>query len=137
MSGANPYEGIVVLVIEDMVSVRKLIRNMLVQIGIRTVLEAGDGKAGLDEAVKFKPTLILCDVHMEPVGGREFLSTLRALETRAVAMTPVIFLTSDSKSDTVTFAKEHRVSGYLVKPVSLGKLKSQVDAALFKGPAPR
>jgi len=130
MNETNPYEGIVVLVIEDMVSVRKLIRNMLLQIGIRTVLEAGDGKAGLDEAIKFKPTLILCDVHMEPVGGREFLSTLRALEMRAVALTPVIFLTSDSTRDTVAFAKEHRVSGYLVKPLSLADLKSRIDAVL-------
>jgi two-component system chemotaxis response regulator CheY len=130
MSESNPYEGVVVLVIEDMVSVRKLIRSMLIQVGIRTVLEAGDGKAGLDEAVKFRPTLILCDVHMEPVDGRQFLLNLRALEMRAVARTPVIFLTSDTKRDTVVFAKEHQVSGYLVKPVSLADLKTRIDAAL-------
>ncbi|MBM3547016.1 MAG: response regulator [Alphaproteobacteria bacterium] len=130
MSESNTYEGVVVLVIEDMTSVRKLIKNMLIQIGIRTVLEAGDGKTGLDQAIQWKPTLILCDVHMEPVDGRQFMSNLRILEERAVARIPVVFLTSDSSRDTVTFAKEHNVSGYLVKPVSLGALKLRVDAVL-------
>jgi two-component system chemotaxis response regulator CheY len=130
MSGTNPYDGVVVLVIEDMTSIRKLICGMLGKIGIRTVLEAADGKAGLDEAVKWKPTLILCDVHMEPVDGKQFLSTLRILNERKVALTPVIMLTSDTSRDMVTFAKEQRVAGYLVKPVSLADMKARIDAVL-------
>lgn len=129
----SPYQGVTVLVVEDEPNTRLLIKRLLLQIGIISVVEAADGKSGLDETMRTKPTIILCDVHMEPVGGREFLKTLRGLKMRQIATTPVIFLTADAKTDTVLFAKEHRVDGYLVKPVSLTALKGRVDAVL-KGP---
>jgi len=132
MAGQLPYDGVSVLVIEDMTSVRKLIRNMLLQLGIRAIFEAADGKSGLDETVRTCPTVVLCDVHMEPVDGRAFLKTLRGLKVRDLANTPVIFLTADAQTDTVLFAKEHHVNGYLVKPVSLTQLKTRVDAVLKK-----
>ncbi len=129
------YEGVTILVIEDEPSTRLLIKRLLLQIGIVSVVDAADGKAGLDEAMRTRPTIILCDVHMEPVGGRAFLKMLRGLKARALATTPVIFLTADSQRDTVLFTKEHHVNGYLVKPVSLTDLKTRIDAVL-KGTAP-
>ncbi len=126
----NPYAGVTVLVIEDEGNTRLLIKRLLLQIGIISVVEAADGKAGLDEAMRTRPTIILCDVHMEPVDGRAFLKTLRGLKVRDLANTPVIFLTADAQTDTVLFAKEHHVNGYLVKPVSLTQLKTRVDAIL-------
>ena len=136
MTAPGAYEGITVLVIDDMQSMRMLIKRLLLQIGITQVVDAADGKTGLDEALRTTPTIILCDVHMEPVDGLQFLKTLRGLKQRQIALTPVIFLTSDSKTDTVVFAKEHHVNGYLVKPVSLTQLKSRIDAVLA-GAAPR
>ncbi|MBM3547017.1 MAG: response regulator [Alphaproteobacteria bacterium] len=136
MAQASPYNGVTVLIIEDESHTRLLIKRLLLQIGIVSVVEAGEGKAGLDETVRTRPTVILCDVHMEPVSGREFLRTLRGLKVRSIALTPVIFLTADANRDTVLFAKEHNVNGYLVKPVSLTDLKSRLDAVL-KGSAPR
>jgi two-component system chemotaxis response regulator CheY len=130
MTEKSPYAGVTVLVIEDEANTRLLIKRLLLQIGIISVLEAGDGKAGLDEAMRTRPTIILCDVHMEPVDGRQFLKTLRGLKVRDLATTPVIFLTADAQTDTVLFAKEHHVNGYLVKPVSLTALKLRVDAVL-------
>lgn len=130
MKTTHPYEGITVLVIDDMQSMRLLIKRLLLQIGISSVVDAADGKAGLDEVIRTAPTIILCDVHMEPVDGLQFLKTLRSLKERSLALTPVILLTSDTQRDTVLFAKEHRVNGYLVKPVSLKDLKARIDAVL-------
>lgn len=130
MAETNPYAGVTVLVIEDEPNTRLLIKRLLLQIGIISVLEAGDGKAGLDEAMRTRPTIILCDVHMEPVDGRQFLKSLRGLKVRDLATTPVIFLTADAQTDTVLFAKEHQVNGYLVKPVSLTQLRARIDAVL-------
>jgi two-component system chemotaxis response regulator CheY len=130
MAETNPYAGVTVLVIEDEPNTRLLIKRLLLQIGIISVLEAGDGKAGLDEAMRTRPTMILCDVHMEPVDGRQFLKSLRGLKVRDLATTPVIFLTADAQTDTVLFAKEHQVNGYLVKPVSLTQLRARIDAVL-------
>ncbi|SRR5258708_39231142 len=131
MTGAfNPYEKLVVLVVEDEPHTRGIIKGMLRQIGVRSVLEAADGKAGLDEVMRGKPNLVLCDIHMEPVDGRMFLKLLRDARLQQVRLTPVIFLTADAQRDTVMFAKEHHVNGYLVKPVALGDLKARIDAIL-------
>lgn len=132
---SSTYAGVTVLVIEDESNTRLLIKRLLLQIGIVSVVEAADGKAGLDEAMRTRPTVILCDIHMEPVDGRVFLKTLRGLKVRELATTPVVFLTADANTDTVLFAKEHLVNGYLVKPVSLTALKTRIDAVL-KGPLP-
>jgi len=124
------YRGVSVLIIEDAPHMRKLIRNLLLQIGIRSIVEAADGMSGLDEAIRTRPTMVLCDVHMKPMDGRTFLKTLRRMKVEGLAETPVVFLTGDSQRDTVLFAKEYSVNGYLVKPVSLADLKIRVDAVL-------
>lgn len=136
MPTAAEYAAITVLVVEDEPNTRLMIKRLLLQIGISSVATAADGKAGLDETMRVRPAIILCDVHMEPVDGLTFLKTLRGLKVRSLALTPVIFLTADSQRDTVLFAKDHHVNGYLVKPVSLKDLKTRIDAVL-DGTAPR
>ena len=136
MPTAAEYAAITVLVVEDEPNTRLMIKRLLLQIGISSVATAADGKAGLDETMRVRPAIILCDVHMEPVDGLTFLKTLRGLKVRSLALTPVIFLTADSQRDTVLFAKEHHVNGYLVKPVSLKDIKARIDAVL-DGTAPR
>lgn len=126
----HPYKDVTVLIVDDEEIVRTSIRGQLKQIGIRSVAEAADGKAGLTEIARTRPTVILCDVHMKPMDGRQFLKTVRNIKVDWVKRTPVIFITADSNRDTVAFAKEHDVSGYLVKPVSSEALKNKIDAAI-------
>jgi two-component system chemotaxis response regulator CheY len=126
----NRYEKFVILVVEDELHTRVLIRNMLRQIGFRSILEAADGRAGLDEVLRGKPHVILCDVHMQPVNGLTFLRLLREAKLQHVRTIPVVFLTADAERDTVIFAKEYHVNGYLLKPVSPADLKARIDTVL-------
>ena len=84
----------------------------------------------MKELLRVRPSLILCDIHMEPMGGLKFLQTLRSLKTHEVANLPVVFLTADAEVDTVLKAKELRVDGYIAKPVSLSQLQSKIDTVL-------
>ncbi len=124
------YEHVKVLIVDDEVHTRAMIRSMLRQIGIHQAMEAADGKAGLTEIARTRPTLVLCDVHMQPVDGRQFLKLVRATKVDWVKNIPVIFLTADAKPETVKLAKELQVDGYLVKPVNVGDLKARIDAVL-------
>jgi two-component system chemotaxis response regulator CheY len=124
------YQQFTILIVEDDIHTRALIRRMLHQIGLRSIVEAPDGRAGCAAARHSRPDLVLCDVHMEPVGGRAFLHQLREAKLPGIAATPVIFLTGDAQRDTVLFAKEHAINGYLVKPISLTDLKAHLDAVL-------
>jgi len=129
---AIDYEKVKVLVIEDELHTRSIIRSQLLLLGVRDISEAGDGKSGMLQVVRARPHVIFCDVHMEPVGGLEFLKSLRELKVAGLNELPVVFLTADAQRDTVLFAKEHAVNGYLVKPVSAAQLKNQIDVVADK-----
>ena len=127
--GVN-YETVTVLIVEDEETTRMLLRGMLRQIGIFSTAEAADGKAGLSEMVRTRPNLVLCDIHMEPMGGREFLKMVRGSKIDWVRTMPVIFLTADAKPETVAMARELKANAYLVKPVDIVALKDRIDKLL-------
>src|SRR3546814_8738351 len=104
---------------------RELVRQALARHGIRHVYEAEEGGAGLRMTVRVRPEIVLCDIHMEPVNGLDYLESLRDFDNPAIARTPVVFLTMDAAEETVMRSKRHAVSGYLVKPTSTAKLRSE------------
>jgi len=119
-----------ILVIDDEDFVRKIIVQILNRLHIRKVSQAVDGAEGMKKTLIVKPHLVLCDIHMEPVDGMKYLSTIRGLNQPEIARTPIIFLTSDAGQEKVMRAKELRVSGYMVKPVSVNDVKKQINRVI-------
>ena len=119
-----------IMVVEDENVMGTFIVNSLFRIGIRDVHTFKDGSSALREVTRLKPDLILTDVHMQPVGGIEFVRQLRELPSDLVSNTKVIFLSADSSAATVGEALPLGVSGYLVKPPSLSALANKIEVAL-------
>lgn len=128
------YDKMRILLIEDEAYTRNIIKSLLHQIGLRSITEAADGGQGFNALLYSRPHLVFCDVHMEPENGLQFLVKVRESKLDWVQATKVIFLTADSQSDTVLFAKDHKVDGYMVKPVSLNSLKGRIDQFLAANP---
>lgn len=125
------YAKLSILVVEDDLFTRNLIRKILRDIGVRSISDCSNGKDGLMEVVRTRPDIVFCDVHMAPMNGKQFLQGVRGIKVKDVDKTVVIFLTGDADLATVRFAKEHNVNGYLVKPISLAKLRDAIDAAVL------
>lgn len=123
-----------VLVVEDEDYTRTLTIQILRNIGVRSIAEARDGKAGLMEVVRTRPDLVLCDVHMLPMDGIGFLMGLREIKVQGVDATRVIMLTADANKDTVMLARTQAVVSYLVKPVSLAQLQEKMTAEILSDP---
>lgn len=121
-----------VVVVEDEAIMQTFILGSLRRLGILDLYAFEDGATALREVVKLKPDLVLTDVHMQPVGGIEFVRQLRGLSNNQISSTKVIFLSADSSSSTVGEALPLGVSGYLVKPPSLAALSAKIEAALKK-----
>lgn len=119
-----------VVVVDDEAIMRTFILNSLRRLGIQDLFAFEDGASALREVIKLKPDLVLTDVHMQPVGGIEFVRQLRALPNNQISSTKVIFLSADSSMSTVGEALPLGVSGYLVKPPSLAALSAKIEAAL-------
>jgi two-component system chemotaxis response regulator CheY len=119
-----------VVVVDDESIMRTFILNSLRRLGILDLYAFEDGAEALREVIKLKPDLILTDVHMEPVGGIEFVRQLRGLANNQLSNTKVIFLSADSSVATVGEALPLGVSGYLVKPPMLNSLAAKIEQAL-------
>jgi two-component system chemotaxis response regulator CheY len=124
----DPYDGIDVLVIEDDEFQRGLSVQALQVLGFPVIREAGDGEEGLKACVAKLPDLILCDIEMEPMDGIAFLKALRRTKSNVVREIPIVFLTSHNESETVREAIAAGVDAFIIKPLTLKKLKDRVDA---------
>ncbi len=119
-----------VVVVDDESIMRTFILNSLRRLGILDLYAFEDGATALREVIKLKPDLILTDIHMQPVGGLEFVRQLRALPHNLLSNTKVIFLSADSSMATVGEAMPLGVSGYIVKPPALSALATKIENAL-------
>ena len=126
-----------VLVVEDERIMSTFIMGNLRRLGILDLFALENGAIALREVPTIKPDLILTDVHMQPMGGIEFVRKLRASAQSQLANIPVIFLSADSSASTVGEALPLGVAGYLVKPPNLSALNAKIELALNPPSAPK
>ncbi len=118
-----------VLVVDDYNTMRRIIGNLLKQLGFENIDEAADGTEALKVLEENGPHgLIISDWNMEPMTGLQLLKEVRA--NPQLKKTPFIMVTAESKSENVIAAKEAGVSNYIVKPFNAGTLKSKMASVL-------
>lgn len=116
-----------VLTVDDSKVVRSMVTRHLQPYGC-TIVEATNGQEGVDMARAHAPDLILLDVTMPVMDGRQALAELRKdPATRAI---PVIMLTAESGRDLVVEIAKLGVSGYIVKPFQQGTFDKEVGKVL-------
>jgi len=117
-----------VLVVDDYSTMRRIIRNLLNQIGFANVDEASDGQQALTMVQAKKYGMIISDWNMEPMSGLELLRHIRANpEHKGI---PFIMVTAESKTENVITAKQAGVNNYIVKPFNAETLKAKIAAVL-------
>jgi CheY-like chemotaxis protein len=117
-----------VLVIDDLDSARAVLVDMLAELGFSDCLEARNGREAL-EIIQNTPTqLILCDFIMDGMTGVELLEQIKTQQIEQSA--PVIFVSSLGDVSSVTTALELGADDYLVKPVSMRKLRRKIEQML-------
>ena len=120
-----------VLVVDDYSTMRRIIRNLLSQIGYSDVEEAVDGQDALNKlrsGVNFG--LVISDWNMEPMTGYDLLREVRADDK--LKGLKFIMVTAESKTDNVVAAKKAGVDNYIVKPFNAATLQSKINAVLEK-----
>ncbi len=118
-----------VLVVDDYATMRRIIRNLLNQIGFPNIDEASDGSAALKMFGEKKYGMIVSDWNMEPMSGMDLLKGIRgsASENKSV---PFIMVTAESKTENIIAAKQAGVNNYIVKPFNAETLKAKITAVL-------
>lgn len=124
-------KNITVMVVEDILSARETVVNLLKALGFSQFLEAENGEAALAQMNGNSLGLIISDWNMPKMNG---LSLLRAVRSRQQSSyVPFIFLTSKSEVEDVALASDGGASAYLVKPVTIKALSEALNTVLDGG----
>jgi CheY-like chemotaxis protein len=141
-------QSIEVLVIDDNQYMRKVIRNILLGIGVKNVHEAVDGISGLEAIRMLAPNLVILDWEMPLLNGAELVRIVRSPGNFPVPDVPIIMLTGHVQRWRVVEAANLGVNEFLKKPVSGKSLLDRMVAILtrprpmvrlgtYYGPEPR
>ena len=114
-----------VLVVDDELDIREFVQYNLVKEGYEVAC-ATNGREALEQAVKFRPHLILLDMMMPVMDGREACRALRA--NPLTAKTMIVFLSAVCEEDNLVECYEAGADDYITKPVSMKVLCSRVGA---------
>jgi len=130
------YEHRRIVVIDDVLSMRLLLEQLLRDIGFRHIALCEDGGDALNELeTAVDPVdLVICDLEMPLVDGFEFLHLLRGHRRADIKDTPVIVVTGHSEQKNLSQAVKAGIHGFLVKPVSHKALEKRVRVALKGAP---
>jgi two-component system chemotaxis response regulator CheY len=117
-----------VLVVDDYSTMRRIIKNLLMQLGYTDVEEAGDGVSALQKLRESKYGLVIANWKMEPMSGLQLVKEMRA--DSKFQTIPFIMMTAGSQIESETTAKGAGANSYLVKPFNAETLKQKIQAAL-------
>src|SRR5262249_26328322 len=124
-----------VLVIDDNQYMRKVTRNLLVNIGVKNIHEAGDGITGLETVRALSPDIVLCEWEMPFVNGAEFLRIVRSPGVFPFPDVPIIMLSRYGERWRVMEAMRLGINEYIKKPVS-GKVLLDRMVSILANPRP-
>ncbi len=103
-----------VLVVDDFATMRRILRNVLKQIGFTNIHEAEDGKTALKALSEESYDLILCDWNMPEMPGIELLNRIRTNEK--LKHIPFVMVTAEAQKENIIEAVKAGVTSYVVKP---------------------
>jgi two-component system chemotaxis response regulator CheY len=114
-----------ILVVDDFATMRRIVKNILIQLGFKNITEADDGTTAIKVLQQEKVDLIISDWNMPKMTGLEFLKEVRA--EPSWAKTPFIMVTAEAQQDNIILAVKARVSQYIVKPFTADTLSEKIQ----------
>ena len=114
-----------ILIVDDFSTMRRIIKNLLRDLGFNNTSEADDGNTALPMLQAGSFDFLVTDWNMPGMQGIDLLKAVRA--DAKLAKLPVLMVTAESKREQIVEAAQAGVSGYVVKPFTAITLKEKID----------
>ncbi len=118
------------LIVDDFPTMRRIVRNLLKELGFANADEAEDGSAALRMLKSGGFDIVVSDINMPNMNGFELLKSIRGDE--ALKGLPVLMVTAEAKKDDIIAVAQMGASGYIVKPFTKAALEEKVNKILQK-----
>lgn len=120
--------SIKVLIVDDFATMRRILKNILKQLGFKNLVEADDGTTAWDVLEGQSIDLIISDWNMPKMTGLELLKKVRASENHKT--TPFLMVTAEAQKQNVIEAVQAGVSNYVVKPFTAEAISDKLKKIL-------
>ena len=114
-----------ILIVDDFSTMRRIIKNLLRDLGFTNMSEADDGQTALPMLQQGNFDFLVTDWNMPGMEGIELLKRVRADEN--LKSLPVLLVTAEAKREQIVEAAQAGVNGYIVKPFTSGILKEKIE----------
>ncbi len=118
------------LVVDDFSTMRRIVRNLLKELGYTNVDEAEDGIVALQKLKNMNVQFVVTDWNMPNMTGIELLKAIRADAT--LKHLPVLMITAEAKKENIIEAAQSGASGYIVKPFTAATLEEKMNKIFEK-----
>jgi two-component system chemotaxis response regulator CheY len=118
------------LVVDDFATMRRIVRNLLKEIGYANSDEAEDGVDALNKLRSAKYDFVVSDINMPNMNGFDLLRSIRADD--ALKQLPVLMVTAEAKKEDIITAAQAGASGYIVKPFTKATLEEKLTKIVQK-----
>ncbi|AEK56844.1 chemotaxis protein CheY [Acidithiobacillus caldus] len=119
-------KGLRFLVVDDFATMRRIVRNLLRELGFNNIEEAEDGVDALQKLRTKSFDFVVSDWNMPNMQGIDLLRAIRA-DDKLRAL-PVLMVTAEAKRENIIEAAQAGVNGYVVKPFNADTLREKLDA---------
>lgn len=114
-----------ILIVDDFSTMRRIIKNLLRDLGFTNTAEADDGATALPMLQSGSFDFLVTDWNMPIMSGLDLLREVRADEN--LKHLPVLMVTAEAKRDQIIAAAQAGVNGYVVKPFTAQALKDKIE----------
>ncbi len=114
-----------ILIVDDFSTMRRIIKNLLRDLGFNDTTEADDGQTALPLLKSGKFDFLVTDWNMPGMDGLTLLKIVRADEN--LSTLPVLMVTAEAKREQIVEAAQAGVNGYVVKPFTAVTLKEKIE----------
>ncbi len=114
-----------ILIVDDFATMRRIIRNLLRELGFTNTHEADDGDSALPMLQSGNFDFVVSDWNMPRMTGLDLLRAVRADVN--LNKLPILMVTAESKRERIVEAAEAGVNGYVVKPFTAGTLEEKIN----------
>jgi two-component system chemotaxis response regulator CheY len=120
--------SIKILIVDDSITIRRIITNALKTIGFPETVEAVNGKDALEKLTSSNIDFIITDWNMPEMNGLEFIKEVRA--NPVYSSLPILMITTHGTEHDVIEALQAKVNSYIVKPFTPQELKEKIEGIL-------
>ncbi len=114
-----------ILIVDDFSTMRRIIKNLLRDLGFNNTEEADDGNTGLPKLQSGNFDFLVTDWNMPGMTGIDLLRAVRADDK--LKSLPVLMVTAEAKKEQIVMAAQEGVNGYIVKPFTAQTLKEKIE----------